>query len=72
MSQSRTMSLVESTTNIGVGLLVSWTITWTLLPLWGFIPSMSEAVEISVLFTVVSLLRSYTLRRLFNRYRSSN
>lgn len=33
----------------------------------GYAPSVGQAIKISAVFTVASLLRSYTLRRAFNR-----
>ncbi len=67
--QSKTMSAVESIANVVVGLSISWVVTFTMLPAWGFEPSASAAVEISALFTGISLMRSYVLRRFFNYVR---
>lgn len=67
--QSRRMSLVESITNVVVGLLVSVLFLELVLPLWGVQLAVSSNVVISLLFTVVSLLRSYLLRRLFESFR---
>lgn len=68
MMQNRIQSLAESVTNIVVGLVVSWSVTWGLMPLWGFIPSVGDAVQISAMFTVISLARTYVLRRIFNAW----
>lgn len=69
VGQSRKMSLVESITNVVVGLLVSVLFLELVLPLWGVQLAVSSNVVISLLFTVVSLIRSYLLRRLFESFR---
>jgi hypothetical protein len=40
-------------------------------PLWHLQSSASDSIGITVLFTVVSLVRSYILRRIFNKLGSS-
>lgn len=66
MKQSRASSFRESLANVIIGLLVSWMLTFWVLPWWGLEPSVGQAIEISVLFTLASVARSYTLRRAFN------
>lgn len=65
MIQSRRMSLVESVTNIAVGLLVSMAANAIVLPWFGFHITAAQNVALSVIFTAISLARSYTLRRAF-------
>lgn len=67
MTQTRTMSAVESVANVlaGYGIAV---LTQTLVfPLFGIHAALSDHLAIGAVFTMVSLARSYTLRRLFNR-----
>ena len=66
MKQSRASSFAESLVNLGLGLLVSWLLTFWALPAWGLEPSVGQAAEISILFALASLARSYGLRRAFN------
>lgn len=66
LGQSRRASLLEAFANILLGFGISSLANWLLLPLWGFSVSPSAALEIGLLFTLISLLRSYFLRRLFN------
>jgi len=48
MSQSRTMSAVETTTNMVLGIAISWIFTFYGLPLiFGIKPSVVQAIEIS-------------------------
>jgi hypothetical protein len=65
VKQSRTMSAVESLTNVVVGLGVSVVANMVALPFFGFPVTTRQSVALAVFFTAVSLVRSYTLRRLF-------
>lgn len=69
MSQTRLGSFVEAWTNIIVGFTINWCANMLVLPLLGFHIRGGQAFEIGLLFTGISLLRSYWLRRLFNRWR---
>jgi hypothetical protein len=67
MKQSRLDSLMESIVNIIIGLAVSTLANVIFLPIvLGVTPSFSQNVTISVIFTIISLARSYAIRRLFN------
>ena len=70
--QSRRASLAEAILNVLLGFWISVAANIWLLPLWGFHPSVSQEVEIGILFTWISLARSYVLRRLFNFFHISN
>lgn len=65
MKQSRIMSSIESTVNILVGLGVAMLANAIILPLVGFDVSLKQNAVIAVFMTVVSFVRSYGLRRLF-------
>ncbi len=62
------MSGVEAVTNVVVGYGVSVVATMIILPAFGVSVDPGEAFGISAAFTVVSLARSYLLRRLFSRW----
>lgn len=65
--QSKKMSFVESCANIMIGYTVAITSQWVIFPWFGIYIPLGEHMQIGFFFTVVSLVRSYTLRRLFNR-----
>ena len=67
MTQSRRMSFVEAVTNIVVGYILAVAAQIAVFPSFGLHPSFGENLAIGALFTGISLLRSYTLRRLFAR-----
>ena len=64
--QSRLASLTESTVNILIGYLVALTTQLIVFPLLSIPVSISQNLLIGAIFTAVSLVRSYCLRRLFN------
>lgn len=67
MRQSRLYSFIESCFNILVGLIVAILAQLVIFPLYGMQVDMQQNLEIAGLFTIVSLGRSYLIRRLFNR-----
>ncbi len=67
MKQSRIDSLMESLTNVVIGLFISTIANHIVLPLTlGVTPTLGQNIVIGVIFTVISIVRSYSLRRLFN------
>ena len=67
MSQSRKASAAESWVNVMVGYGIAILTQWTVFPLFGLVATMSQHMGIALIFTSVSLVRSYTIRRFFNR-----
>jgi len=65
MIQSRFMSLVESITNVLVGFGVAILTQALVFPLFGIHVTMGDQVAIGGVFSAVSLIRGYLLRRLF-------
>ena len=68
--QSRGMSLVEAITNVVVGFAVALLTQIAVFPVFGLQVSLSENLAIGLLFTTVSIARSYALRRLFETVRA--
>lgn len=66
MSQSRRMSLIESVVNVVTGIGVAVLMTATIYPLLGTPIPIETNLIAAIPFTVASMIRSYTLRRLFN------
>ena len=65
--QSKRNSAFEAATNVAIGYLVSVMANVLILPLFGYNVTIGDSFAIGLAFTVVSLARSYVLRRLFNR-----
>ncbi len=69
MKQSRAMSLVESLANVAVGCGLAVITQMLVFPLFGLHTTMAENLTIGMIFTVVSIARSFALRRLFEQIR---
>ena len=69
MSQSKLGSFVEAWANIAVGFTINWCANMAVLPLFGFHVTGGQAFGIGLIFTAISLARSYLLRRWFNGMR---
>jgi hypothetical protein len=67
--QTRMGSFVEAWANILVGFTINFAANLLVLPLFGFSVTPSDAFGIGVVFTAISLARSYVLRRWFNGLR---
>ena len=74
MSQTRFGSVVEAFANIAVGFSINFCANLLILPIFygPIASSASKAFSIGVIFTVISLVRSYILRRWFNGLRFGN
>lgn len=65
MTQSRRLSLIEAVTNVVVGYALAVLTQILVFPWFDLNPSLSENLALGLVFTVISLVRSYALRRLF-------
>ena len=69
MMQSRRQSLIEATTNVVFGYALAVITQIVVFPWFGLQVSLGENLAIGCVFTGISLLRGYALRRLFERWR---
>lgn len=67
--QTRWMSLMESIANVIMGFVVAVIAQILVFPLFGMQPTFSQNLWIGLIFTAVSLVRSYLLRRGFEALR---
>ena len=69
MSQKRTHSLAEVCLSVASGFVVS-AIAWELIvkPVWNIETTISENLQITAFFTVLSITRGYLWRRAGNWY----
>jgi len=72
MSQTKLGSWIEAWANIAVGFAINWCANLAVLPLFDFHPTAADAFHIGLIFTAISLVRSYVLRRWFNGLRFGN
>jgi hypothetical protein len=69
MKQSRLMSLAESLANVLVGYGLAVATQILIFPLFGLVVTITENLQIGLVFTGVSIVRSYALRRGFETLR---
>ena len=69
MKQSRVMSLVESVANVIIGYGVAVVTQMLIFPIFGLQTTLAQNLKMGAVFTIVSLGRSYVLRRLFEAIR---
>lgn len=68
MRQSRAASAVEAIVNILIGMGVALGSQYIIFPLVGiYNVSHSVHIQITVWFTLISFIRSYAVRRIFNQ-----
>lgn len=65
--QKKRHSFAESVLNVMIGYGVALLTQIAVFPLFGMHVSISDNLAIGGIFTVVSIVRSYYVRRLFNR-----
>jgi hypothetical protein len=65
--QSKRNSAIEAVANVLIGYLVSVAANVLILPMFGYKVTIADSFAIGLAFTLVSLVRSYVLRRIFNR-----
>ena len=66
MTQKAHHSLLETCLNTFSGFLLSFVSTALVFPLFGVKSSAAQNLGISLVFTVISVARSYAWRRVFN------
>jgi hypothetical protein len=66
MSQTKKGSVYEAIANTAIGWTVNFTANLIVLPWFGFAVTAGQAFGIGCVFTVISLVRSYVIRRWFN------
>lgn len=64
--QSRLGSLIEAAMNVAIGYIVAVLSQLVIFPWFGLKVPLSDNLLIGAYFTIISLVRSYVLRRWFN------
>ncbi len=73
MAQTRTGSFVEAWVNIAIGFAINWSANMVVLPMFGFSSiTAGKAFGIGLVFTAISLVRQYIIRRYFNGLKFGN
>ena len=69
MKQARAMSFVESVANVIVSYGLAVVTQILIFPIFGLHTTLAQNLKMGLVFTVVSIARSYVLRQLFEAIR---
>ncbi|MNC80759.1 hypothetical protein D3C75_1336690 [compost metagenome] len=67
MSQSRFQSFIEANVSTAVGFGISWAVTPFVMGAFGYSVGAGAALGITVVYTIISIIRGYLVRRFFSR-----
>ena len=68
IGQSKLQSLIEAWANIIIGFSINYVANLLIFPIFGFHIGLGANFLMGLIYTVISLIRSYALRRWFNQY----
>lgn len=66
MTQTRLGSLIEAVINTCIGFAINYTANLLIFPLFGFHITPGANFVLGMIYTVISVVRSYCVRRWFN------
>ena len=66
LMQSKKDSFIETLTSVFVGWLIGVILNLTILPLFDYNITVVNSLWVSLIFTVISVVRGYVIRRAFN------
>ena len=64
--QSKKESFIETLTSVFVGWIIGVILNMLVLPLFDYNITVIDSLWVSLIFTVVSVIRGYIIRRFFN------
>lgn len=67
MKQTPNMSLIEAVANVAVGYGLAVVTQVLIFPIFGLHATLAQNLKIGAAFTLTSIMRSFALRRLFER-----
>lgn len=67
MSQSKRHSWVEAWANVAIGYTINIGANALIFPLFGINIALTTNLGLGLVYTTISVIRSYVLRRVFNR-----
>lgn len=67
MSQTKLQSFFEANVITAIGFGISWAVTPFVLAAFGYSVGAGTAFGITVVYTAISIVRGYLVRRFFNR-----
>ncbi len=70
--QTKKQSFIETLTNIAIGFSISLIATFFIFPLFNIESTIPKNIGITLFYTAISIVRSYTVRRWFNKTAYTN
>lgn len=67
MAQSKSRSWKEAFTNIVIGYVINFVANLVVFPMFGYDITIADNIVIGLVFTVISVIRQYVVRRYFNK-----
>jgi hypothetical protein len=67
MKQNKFQSFIESCIQVSIGFIIAYCIQLMVFPFYDIEVTYYENFQITIIFTLASLSRSYIIRRCFNR-----
>lgn len=68
MKQTKMSSFIEAWINVLIGFGINFVANLLILPMFGFNITLEDNLYIGILYTIISVARSYAVRRWFNEY----
>lgn len=68
MTQTRLESLIEALVNVVIGFMINYFANFVIFPHFGFHISASANLAMGAIYTVISVARTYCIRRWFNKH----
>ena len=66
--QTKSNSLTEVLTNVSLGFVMYWSASFIIFPLFGYEPTVNKVTGITMIHTVLAVVRGYCVRRYFNYF----
>jgi len=66
MTQTRLGSLIEAVINVAIGFVINYSANMLIFPMFGFHITPGANLALGAIYTVISVVRSYCVRRWFN------
>ena len=66
MTQTRLGSLIEAIINVVIGFTINFAANMLIFPMFGFHITPGANIALGLIYTVISVARSYCVRRWFN------
>jgi hypothetical protein len=66
-SQTSLSSLIESVVNVFTGMIINLIAQIVIFPIYGIKTTIQTNIQIVGIFTILAIIRTYSLRRIFNK-----